>query len=93
MGKKGADGVPGDGSTEVDMEALKLGCRKMEDLQQEQSKELKNKVVSSQQLMKMELREQMNEFFARLMKVQTSTPPSQPMLVESLTSNMAHVVD
>jgi hypothetical protein len=43
--------------------------QKMEDLQQEQSKELKNKVVSSQQSMKMELRE------------------------ESLTSNMAHVVD
>jgi hypothetical protein len=35
----------------------------------------------------------MDEFFSRLMKVQTSTPPPQPMSIESMASNIAHVVE
>jgi hypothetical protein len=32
-------------------------------------------------------------FFARLMKVQTNTPPPQPITVESMASNVAHVCE
>jgi hypothetical protein len=93
MGKKGADGGSGDGSSEGEMEALKQRMQKMEDLFQEQSKEFKAEVALSHQSMNMEFRKQMDELFARLMKVQTSTPPPQPFSVESMASNMAHAID
>jgi hypothetical protein len=82
--KRGADGDVGKGSIEGDIEALRLRMQKMEDLLQEQSKDLKAEVLSSQQSMKSELMKQMDDFFARLVKVQTSTPPPQPSLVESV---------
>jgi hypothetical protein len=93
MGKKGVDGLAGDGSVETDIEALRMRMQKMEDIFQEQSKDLKAKVLSSQQSMKNEINEQMDEFFSQLMKVQTSTPPPQPHSVESLASNVAHAFD
>jgi hypothetical protein len=89
MGKKGADGGSGEASPDGEMEALKLRTQKIEDLFMEQSKEIKVEVASSQQSMKRELKEQLDEFFARLMKVQTSTPPPQPLSVESMASNIA----
>jgi hypothetical protein len=91
--KRGADGDVGKGSIEGDIEALRLRMQKMEDLLQEQSKDLKAEVLSSQQSMKSELMKQMDDFFARLVKVQTSTPPPQPSLVESMASKITHVVD
>jgi hypothetical protein len=54
----------------------------MEELMQEQSKDLKAEVVSSQLSMKQDMKEQMDEFLSLLWKVQTSTPPPQPMSVE-----------
>jgi hypothetical protein len=65
----------------------------MEEMIQEQSKNLKVEVVSSQLSMKQEIKEQMDEFFTRLMKVQTSTPPPQPLSLESMASNIAHDVE
>jgi hypothetical protein len=62
-------------------------------MMQEQSKDLKAEVVSSQLSMKQEMKEQMDEFFTKLMKVQTSTPPSQPLSLESMASNIAHAAD
>jgi hypothetical protein len=41
MGKKDVEGATIDGSTELEIEALKARLEKMEDLIQEQSKELK----------------------------------------------------
>jgi hypothetical protein len=41
MGKKDVEGVTTDGSTELEIEALKARLEKMEGLIQEQSKELK----------------------------------------------------
>jgi hypothetical protein len=43
--------------------------------------------------MKQEIKEQMDEFFTKLMKVQTSTPPPQPLTLESMASNIAHATD
>jgi hypothetical protein len=40
--------------------------------------------------MKPELKDQMDEFLVRLMKVQTSTPPPQPLAIEFMTSNVTH---
>jgi nitrate/nitrite-specific signal transduction histidine kinase len=78
MGKKGIDGVMGDGSGEGEMETMRLRLYRLEDMMQEQSKDLKAEVVSSQLSMKQEIKEQMDEFFTKLMKVQASTPPPQP---------------
>jgi hypothetical protein len=49
--------------------------------------------MSSQLSLKHDIKEQMDEFFTRLMKVQSSTPPPQPMSLESMANNIAHVVD
>jgi hypothetical protein len=43
--------------------------------------------------MKSEIKEQMDDFFASLMKVQTSTPPPQHHSVESMASNVTHAID
>jgi hypothetical protein len=40
--------------------------------------------------MKLEIKDQMDEFFTRLMKVQTSTPSPQPATIESFASNVGH---
>jgi hypothetical protein len=82
MGKKGAEGTPAEATTESEIEALKMKLQKMEELMQEQSKDLKAEVVSSQLSMKQDMKEQMDEFLSLLWKVQTSTPPPQPMSVE-----------
>jgi uncharacterized coiled-coil protein SlyX len=79
MRKKATDGATTDGSTELKIEALRARLDKMEALIQDQSKELKAEVISSQQFMKLKLKDQLDEFFARLMKVQISTPPPQPL--------------
>jgi hypothetical protein len=47
-------------------------------------------MVSSQLSMKQKMKEQMDDFLSRLWKVKTSTPPPQPMPVESMASNIAH---
>jgi hypothetical protein len=43
--------------------------------------------------MKLEIKDQMDGFFATLMKVQISTPPSQSAQIESMASNVAHVIE
>jgi hypothetical protein len=57
MGKKGVDGTPVEASIESEIEALKIKLQKMEDLMQEQSKELKAEMVSSQLSMKQDIKE------------------------------------
>jgi GMP synthase PP-ATPase subunit len=86
MVKKGVDGASVEGSPDVEIEALKNRLERMEGLLQEQSKELKAEVISSQQSMKLEIKDQMDEFFTRLMKVQTSNPSPQPAAIESFAS-------
>jgi hypothetical protein len=91
MRKKATDGATTNGSTELKIEALRARLDKMEALIQDQSKELKAEVISSQQFMKLKLKDQLDEFFARLMKVQTSTPPPQPLAIGFMASNVAQV--
>jgi hypothetical protein len=91
MRKKATDGATTEGSTELKIEALRARLDKMEALIQDQSKELKTEVISSHQFMKLELKDQLDEFFARLMRVQTSTPSPQPLAIEFMASNVAQV--
>jgi hypothetical protein len=57
MVKKGVDGASVEGSPDVEIEALKNRLERMEGLLQEQSKELKAEVISSQQSMKLEIKD------------------------------------
>jgi hypothetical protein len=47
MVKKGGEGASVEGSTELEIEALRSWLDKMENMIQEQSKELKSEVISS----------------------------------------------
>jgi hypothetical protein len=93
MGKKSGEGASAEGSTNLELEALKARLESMEGFIQVQSKELKAEVLSSQQAMKLEIKDQMDKFFVMLMKVHISTPPPQPAPLESMASNVAHVID
>jgi hypothetical protein len=48
MGKKGVDGASAKGSNDLELEALKAWLETMEGFIQEQSKELKAEMISSQ---------------------------------------------
>jgi hypothetical protein len=87
MGKKSGEGASAEGSTNLELDALKARLESMEGFIQVQSKELKAEVLSSQQDMKLEIKDQMDKFFVMLMKVQISTPPPQPAPLESMASN------
>lgn len=61
MVKKGGEGASAEGSTKLEIEALRSRLDKMENMIQEQSKELKAEVISSQQSMKVDIKEQMDD--------------------------------
>jgi hypothetical protein len=93
MGMKGGDGASGETPSKID--SIRSQLEKVEILLQEQtreSQELKAQVAESKSLMKSEIKDQLDDFLTKFMRLQSSTPPLQAVQAESVASNMSQVL-
>jgi hypothetical protein len=93
MGKRNDEAAAAEGNTSTEIDTLKSKIAQMEEIVKGQALEFKSELAHSQARMQTEFKEQLNDFLATFMKLQTSTPPPTGQPPESAASNMGQATD
>jgi hypothetical protein len=93
MGKRGEEHQQLDGSVSGEVDLLKNKLEQMEEVVKKQAADFRSELVSSQVKMLTELKEQLDEFLASILKIHSQTPPPNTKPPNSAASNMGQNID
>jgi hypothetical protein len=93
MGKKGEKGDEdaAAGSASAEILALKAQIQQVEELVQAQTLQLKSDMASSQTKLQSDIKDQLDDFFTKFVRLQSRTPPPQVVTIEAGASNLGQL--